>query len=171
MKKLFLTLIGVIAALFLSGCAGMGGNDAYAAAHKSAADSRTAESNNRAKTESDRALAAASMAKQCKDDVCRALGFMTLMQLGGSTQAAAPTPAPVIAAPVNEAVEIFKDVTKTAVSLYGIRVGGAISLVNATRGAADVSVTGAGIKALDIYNSNPANAKNPHTRRHEGASI
>ena len=153
MKKLLLTLIACVAALFLTGCAGMGGNDAYAAAHKAAADSRTAESNNRAKAESDRALAAASMAKQCKEDVCRALGFMTLMQLGGSSQAAAPTPAPVIAAPVNEAVEIFKDITKTAVNLYGIRVGGAISLVNATRGAADVGATGAGLKALDIYST------------------
>lgn len=153
MKKLFLTLIAIIAALFLSGCAGMGGNDAYASAHKAAADSRTAESNNRTKAESDRALAAASMAKACKDDVCRAMGFMALMQLGGNAQAAGATPAPVIAAPVNEAVEVFKDLTKTAVSLYGIRVGGAISLVNATRGAADAGATGAGIKALDIYNA------------------
>lgn len=153
MKKLFLTLIAVIAALFLSGCAGMGGNDAYAAAHKSYADTRTAESNNRAKAESDRALAAASMAKQCKEDVCRALGFMTLMQLGGTAQAAVATPAPDIKPPVNEAVEIFKDVTKTAVSLYGIRVNGAINLVNATRGPADVGATGAGLKALDIYST------------------
>jgi hypothetical protein len=129
----------------------MGGNDAYAAAHKSAADSRTAESNNRAKAESDRSLAAASMAKECKEDVCRALGFMTLMQLGGTSQAAVATPAPVIAPPVNEAVEVFKDLTKTALGLYGIRVGGAISLVNATRGPADVGATGAGLKALDIY--------------------
>ena len=158
MKKLFLTLIVCTAALFLTGCAGMGGNDAYAAAHKSAADSRTAESNNRAKAESDRALAAASMAKQCKEDVCRALGFMTLMQLGGSIQSVAATPAPVIAPPVNETVEVFKDLTKTALGLYGIRVGGAISLVNATRGPADVGATGAGLKALDIY-SNTTTAK------------
>lgn len=151
MKKILLTLIACVAVLLLSGCAGMGGNDAYAAAHKSYADTRTAESNNRAKAESDRALAAASMAKQCKEDVCRALGFMTLMQLGGSAQAATPTPAPVIAAPVNEAVEIFKDVTKTAVSLYGIRVGGALGLVNATKGAADIDAAKAGIGALDIY--------------------
>jgi hypothetical protein len=160
MKTLF-AIVACIAALLMTGCAGMGGNDAYAAAHKSAADSRTAESNNRAKAESDRALAAASMAKQCKEDVCRALGFMTLMQLGGTAQAAAPTPtpAPVIAPPVNEAVEVFKDITKTALGLYGIRVGGAISLVNATRGAANTDTAGAGLKALDIYNTTTATAK------------
>jgi PBP1b-binding outer membrane lipoprotein LpoB len=151
MKKLFLTLIACVFALFLTGCAGMGGNDAYAAAHKSYADTRTAESNNRAKAESDRALAAASMAKQCKEDVCRALGFMAIMQMGGSAQAAVATPAPVIAPPVNEAVEIFKDITKTAVGLYGIRVNGALGLVNATRGAADIDAAKAGIGALDIY--------------------
>jgi predicted small lipoprotein YifL len=145
MKK----LIALTMLVTLTGCAGMGGNEAYTAAHKAAADSRTAESANRAKAEEARVLAAASMAKTCKDDVCRAMGFMALMQFGGGVSPT-NTPAPVIAPPVNEAVEIFKDITKTALGLYGIRVNGAIGLVNATRGAADIDAAREGLSSLDV---------------------
>lgn len=155
MKKLFLPLIACVFALSLSGCAGMGGNDAYAAAHKAAADSRTAESNNRAKADETLALAVTSLGKGCESDMCRGMALMTFNNMRQAIASAVATAAPVIAPPVNEVVEVFKDLTKTAVSLYGIRVGGAVSLVNATRGPADASVTGAGIKALDIYNANP----------------
>jgi predicted small lipoprotein YifL len=146
MKKLLL----ILALFALSGCAGMGGNEAYTAAHKVAADSRTAESNNRAKAEEARVLAAASMAKTCKDDVCRAMGFMALMQFGGGVSPT-NTPAPVIAPPVNETLEIAKTVINGALGFYGIRVNGAISLVNSTRGAADIDAAKTGLDMLDLY--------------------
>jgi hypothetical protein len=77
------------------------------------------------------------------------MGFMALMQFGGGVSPT-NTPAPVIAPPVNEAVEIFKDITKTALGLYGIRVNGAIGLVNATRGAADIDAAREGLSSLDV---------------------
>lgn len=149
-------IVAALAVFALTGCAGMGGNEAYTNAHRAAADSRTAESNNRAKAESDRSLAAASMAKACKDDVCRAMGFMALMQFGGNTPAVA-TAAPVIAPPVNEALEVTKTLINGALGFYGIRVNGAIGLVNATRGAADLDAAKAGLDMLDLYrNTTPA---------------
>ena len=157
-KKVAAVLAVFIFAFTLSGCAGMGGNDAYAAAHKAAADSRTAESNSRAKADETLALAVTSIGKGCESDMCRGMALMTFNNMRQAIGSAVQTAAPVIAAPVNEAVEVFKDITKTALGLYGIRVGGAISLVNATRGPADVSATGAGLKALDIY-SNTTTAK------------
>lgn len=145
----FVAFAGLV--LMLSGCAGMGGNEAYSSAHKSAAEGRIAEVTARAKAEETLAMAAASVAKGCESDMCRAMAMMTFSNMRQVAGNAVATAAPVIAAPVNEMAEVFKDVTKTALGLYGIRVGGAVSLVNATRGAADAGAAGGGLKALDIY--------------------
>lgn len=152
-KKVAIAAGAIVLMVMLSGCAGMGGNEAYAAAHKSSADSRIAETNARAKAEETLALSAASAAMGCESDLCRAMAMMTFSNMRQVAGNAVQTAAPAIAAPINEVAEVFKDITKTALGLYSIRVGGAVSLVNATRGPADANATGAGIKALDIYST------------------
>lgn len=158
MKKILLTLL-VLLSFLLTGCAGMGGNDAYAAAHKSAADGRMAEANARAQSEQTLALAAASAAKGCESDLCRAMAMMTFGNMRSSASNLLQTAAPAIAAPVNEALEVFKEVGKTALGLYGIRINGALGLVNATKGAADIDATKAGIGALDLITTTTTPAK------------
>lgn len=157
MKSIFLLLSFCVLSM-LAGCAGMGGNDAYAAAHRAAADSRTAEAQATAKAKETEALAATSVAKACESDLCRVaiMGYASLRQ---ATAKVVETAAPVIAPPVNEALEVFKTVARTATDLYSIRVNGALGLVNATRGAADINATKAGIGALDIYTTTTTTAK------------
>lgn len=150
MKKL-LTLIAIIA---LSGCA-TGGNQAYQAAHKSAADRGIAEANARADSDKTLALAVASAAKGCESDVCRMGAMLTFANMKAAAGSAIQSAAPVIAAPVNEALEWAKVIVNGATGLYGLRVNGAIGLVNATRGAADLDAAKEGLSALDVYRSAP----------------
>jgi hypothetical protein len=70
--------------------------------------------------------------------------------VNSATQSAAP----VIQAPVNEALEWAKVFVNGATGLYGLRVNAAVGLVNATRGAADVGATKEGLSSLDIYRNN-----------------
>ena len=152
MKKLLLTLI--LSVLALTGCAS-GGNQAFTAAHKSAADRGIAEAQSRQKADETLALAVASAGKGCEADLCRGMAMMALMSMKAAAGAAIQSAAPVIQAPVNEAVEVFKDITKTALGLYGLRINGALGLVNATRGAADIDAAKAGLSALDVYRAAP----------------
>ena len=147
MKKLLLALTTVV---ILAGCAS-GGNQAYQAAHDSASKRGIAEANARVDSEKTLAMAAASIGKSCADDTCRMGALMTLASLKAATGAAIQSAAPVIQAPVNEALEWAKVIVGGATSLYGIRVNGAISLVNATRGAANIDAAKAGLDALDVY--------------------
>jgi hypothetical protein len=47
-------------------------------------------------------------------------------------------------------MEVFKDITKTALGLYGLRINGALGLVNATKGAADTGAAMEGLSSLDV---------------------
>jgi hypothetical protein len=146
MKKL-LALFAVIA---LAGCA-TGGNQAYQAAHKSAADRGIAEANARAKSDETLALAVASAGKGCVEDMCRGMAMMALMSMKAAAGSAIQSAAPVIQAPINEGLEWAKVIVNGATGLYGLRVNAAIGLVNATRGAADIDATKEGLSALDVY--------------------
>lgn len=143
-------IAAVIAALWLSGCA-TGGNQAYQAAHDSASKRGIAEVQSRQKAEETLALAVASVGKSCENDVCRMGAMLTFANMKNAAGAAIQSAAPVIQAPVNEVLEWAKVIVGGATSLYGIRVNGAISLVNATRGAADIDAAKAGLDALDVY--------------------
>lgn len=148
-------LLALFTVIALTGCAS-GGNQAYQAAHDSASKRGIAEANARVDAEKTLAMAAASIGKSCADDTCRMGALMTLANLKAAAGAAIQSAAPVIQAPVNEALEWARVIVGGATSLYGIRVNGAISLVNTTRGAADGDAAKAGLDALDVYRATPA---------------
>lgn len=143
-----LLLIAIV--LSLTGCAS-GGNKAYQAAHDSASKRGIAEAQARQKADETLSLAVASVGKSCADDTCRMGAFMTLANLKAASGAAIQSAAPVIAAPVNEALEWAKVIVGGATSLYSLRINGALGLVNATRGAADIDAAKAGLDMLDVY--------------------
>lgn len=145
----------VLAVVSLTGCAS-GANQAYQAAHDAASKRGVAEAASRAEIEKTKYLALASAAKACTTGEC-ALGMALAMTAIGSRSEAASSAAPAIAPPTNEFLDGFKAVAQTALGLYGIRVNGAISLVNATRGAANSDAAAAGLNALDVYRSDTVN--------------
>lgn len=149
-KKVAIVVSVVVLVLMLTGCAS-GGNQAYASAHKVASERGIAEAQARTKSEETLALAVASAAKSCESDVCRMGAFLTFANMKAAASSAIQSAAPVIAAPVNEALEWTKVIVNGATGLYGLRVNAAIGLVNATRGAADVNTTKEGLSALDVY--------------------
>lgn len=135
MKKLLLSL--VLSVLALTGCASSG-NQAYTAAHKSAADRGIAEANARADSDKTLALAVASAAKSCESDVCRMGAMLTFANMKAAAGAAIQSAAPVIQAPVNEALEWAKVLVPAAAGAYNAYLGTTLGIVNATKGAADV---------------------------------
>jgi hypothetical protein len=146
MKKLF----AILTVLALSGCA-VSSNEAYVAAHNAARDRGVIEAQSRADADKQLALAVASAAKGCESDVCRMGAMLTFSNMKSVVNSAAGEAAPVIQAPVNEALEWAKVIVNGATGLYGLRVNAAVGLVNATRGAADVDATKEGLSSLDIY--------------------
>lgn len=138
MKKFFL-FIAVAFVTLLAGCA-TSGNDAFIAAHKSANEARATEIAAKARADSDRSMAIASVAKGCPDASCRGMAMMALMQIGTAAGNAAQAAAPVIAAPVNEALEFVKAVVPAALTAgvqgYGIWANTALGVVNSNNALA-----------------------------------
>jgi hypothetical protein len=149
MKTIFATLI--LSAL--TGCAsvdGVGGNTAYIKAHEAQASARTIEVQAKANADTALANALATASAACTSDGCRGMALMALSNLRSSTAAAVATAPAVIAAPVNEALEGFKFLAKTAVDLYSIRAGTIVKLGDMNRGAADKDVLREGLSTLDV---------------------
>ena len=115
MKKILIA----ITVLMLSACAGMGGNEAYSEAHKSAERRGIAEANATAKANETIALAIASAAKGCESDACRMGAMMSFASIKAQANAIVQSTAPAIAAPVNEALAWGKLLVDGATSLYG----------------------------------------------------
>jgi hypothetical protein len=147
MKILFLTIVFSI----LSGCAS-GGNQAYTAAHKSAADRGIAEAQARADSDKTLALAVASAAKGCESDVCRMGAMLTFANMKAAAGAAIQSAAPVIQAPVNEALEWAKLVVPAAVGMHANHLGAVLGIVNSTKGAADKDIANIGITSITPVN-------------------
>jgi hypothetical protein len=150
MKTIFATLI--LAAL--TGCAsvdGVGGNTAYIKAHEAQASARTIEV--QAKANADTALvnALATTSAACTSDGCRGMAFMAMSNVRNAAAAAVATAPAAIAAPVNEALEGFKTLAKTAIDLYSLRVGAVIKLGEMGRGAGDKDVLRDSLSTLDVY--------------------
>jgi hypothetical protein len=120
----------------LAGCAS-GGNQAYTAAHKSASDRGIAEAQARADADKTLALAVASAAKGCDNDVCRMGAMLTLANMKATAGAAVQRAAPVIQAPVNEALEWAKVLVPAVGGAYNAYLGTVMGIVNSTKGAAD----------------------------------
>jgi hypothetical protein len=78
------------------------------------------------------------------------MAFMAMSNIRNAAAAAVATAPAVIAAPVNEALEGFKFVAKTAVDLYSLRIGAAIKLGDMSRGAGDKDVLREGLSTLDV---------------------
>lgn len=132
MKKL-LTVLAVIA---LAGCAS-GGNQAYTAAHESASKRGIAEVQARADADKTLAMAVASTGKACTEDMCRGMAMMALMSMKAAAGAAIQSAAPVIQAPVNEALEWAKVLVPAVGGAYNAYLGTVMGIVNSTKGAAD----------------------------------
>ena len=148
MNYLKLTLIALSAAVIM-GCA-TNGNDAYVTAHTAASQRGIAEAQQKADADKALSKAASDVGAKCDSDMCRMGAFLTFSNMKAASGAVTQSAAPVIAAPVNEAVEVFKDITKTALGLYGLRINGALGLVNATKGAADTGAAMEGLSSLDV---------------------
>lgn len=146
MKKILIA----ITVLMLTACAGMGGNEAYSEAHKAASARGIAEANASAKANETIALAIASAAKGCETDACRMGAMMSYASIKAQIDSVAKSVAPVIQAPVNEALEWTKTIVGAATNLYSIRMGAAIKLGDMSRGAADTSVLNNAMSTLDI---------------------
>ena len=146
MKKILIA----ITVLMLTACAGMGGNEAYSEAHKAASARGIAEANASAKANETIALAIASAAKGCETDACRMGAMMSYASIKAQVESVARSVAPVIQAPVNEALEWTKTIVGAATNLYGLRVGAAIKLGDLSRGAADKDVLNNAMSTLDI---------------------
>ena len=144
MKKLLLALTTVV---ILAGCAS-GGNQAYQAAHESASKRGIAEAQARADAEKTLAMAAASIGKSCQEDVCRMGAMMTLSALKSAATAAIQSAGPVIAAPVNEALEWAKVLVPGAITLHANHLGAVLGIVNSTKGAADKDIANIGITSI-----------------------
>lgn len=148
MKKSLIAIVAV--ATLLAGCAGMGGNEAYVKAHEAYADRAKTEANATAKTQETIALAIASAAKGCETDACRMGAMMSYASIKAQVESVARSVAPVIQAPVNEALEWTKTIVGAATNLYGLRVGAAIKLGDMSRGAADKDVLNNALSTVDI---------------------
>jgi hypothetical protein len=149
MKRIVATL--TLAAL--TGCAsvdGVGGNTAYIKAHEAQASARTIEVQAKANADTALANALATASAACTSDGCIGMALMALSNLRSSTAAAVATAPAAIAAPVNEALEGFKFLAKTAVDLYSLRLGAAIKLGDMSRGAGDKDVLREGLSTLDV---------------------
>ena len=153
MKKYLLALTMVVT---LAGCAGMGGNEAYSEAHKAAERRGIAEANATAKANETIALAIASAAKGCESDACRMGAMMSYASIRAQVESVAKTVQPVIAAPVNEALEFTKTLLGAATNLYGLRVGLSKYGIDASRsiGAADKDVIRDGMSYSDVIRGN-----------------
>jgi hypothetical protein len=147
MKKL-LALFAVVA---LAGCA-TGGNQAYTAAHESASKRGIAEAQARADSDKTLALAVASAGKGCVEDMCRGMAMMALMSMKAAAGAAIQSAAPVIQAPVNEALEFAKILVPAAVGMHANHLGAVIGIVNSTKGAADKDIANIGITSITPVN-------------------
>lgn len=147
MKKILIALTMMVT---LAGCAGIGGNEAYVKAHEAYADRAKTEANATAKTQETIALAIASAAKGCETDACRMGAMMSYASIKAQVESVARSVAPVIQAPVNEALEWTKTIVGAATNLYGLRVGAAIKLGDLSRGAADKDVLNNAMSTLDI---------------------
>ena len=132
MKK----LLAVLAAIALAGCAS-GGNQAYTAAHESASKRGIAEATARADADKTLALAVASAAKGCESDVCRMGAMLTFANMKAAAGAAIQSAAPVIQAPVNEALEWAKILVPGAITMHANHLGAVLGIVNSTKGASD----------------------------------
>ena len=148
MKKSLITLTMMVT--LLAGCAGMGGNEAYSEAHKAASARGIAEANASAKANETIALAIASAAKGCETDACRMGAMMSYASIKAQIDSVAKSVAPVIQAPVNEALEWTKTIVGAATNLYSIRMGAAIKLGDMSRGAADKDVLNNALSTVDI---------------------
>ena len=135
----------------LAGCAS-GGNQAYQAAHESASKRGIVEAQARADAEKTLAMAAASIGKSCQEDVCRMGAMMTLSALKAAATAAIQSAAPVIQAPVNEALEWAKILVPGAITMHANHLGAVIGIVSSTKGAADKDVAVQGIGAITPAN-------------------
>lgn len=142
MKALFLTIV-----IALAGCAS-GGNQAYQAAHESASKRGIAEAQARQKADETLALAVASAAKTCESDVCRMGAMLTFANMKAAAGAAIQSAAPVIQAPVNEALEWAKILVPGAITAHANHLGAVVGIVNSTKGAADKDVAAQGIGAI-----------------------
>lgn len=149
MKKLLLSLTLTVVAL--TGCAS-GGNQAYTAAHKSASDRGIAEAQARADSDKTLALAVASAAKSCESDVCRMGAMLTFANMKAAAGAAIQSAAPVIAAPVNEALEWAKVLVPGAITMHANHLGAVLGIVNSTKGAADKDIANIGITSITPVN-------------------
>lgn len=129
-------LIALLAAIALAGCAS-GGNQAYTAAHESASKRGIAEANARAEADKTLALAVASAAKGCESDVCRMGAMLTFANMKAAAGAAIQSAAPVIQAPVNEALEWAKILVPGAITMHANHLGAVLGIVNSTKGASD----------------------------------
>lgn len=145
MKVLIAT---ILFAMFATGCATGGGNAAYQAAHESASKRGIAEAQARAKSDETLALAVASAAKGCESDVCRMGAMLTFANMKAAAGAAIQSAAPVIQAPVNEALEWGKLIVPAVVGMHANHLGTVLGLVNSTKGAADKDIANNGITAI-----------------------
>lgn len=149
MKKLL--LLSVFAVVALAGCAS-GGNQAYQAAHESASKRGIAEATARADADKTLALAVASAAKSCESDVCRMGAMLTFANMKAAAGAAIQSAAPVIAAPINEALEWAKVLVPGAITLHANHLGAVLGIVNSTKGAADKDIANIGITSITPVN-------------------
>lgn len=148
MKKLLLALTTVV---ILTGCAS-GGNQAYQAAHESASKRAIVEAQARADADKTLALAVASAAKSCESDVCRMGAMLTFANMKAAAGAAIQSAAPVIAAPVNEALEWAKVLVPGAITMHANHLGAVLGIVNSTKGAADKDIANIGITSITPVN-------------------
>ena len=144
MKKLLLSLTTVV---ILAGCAS-GSNQAYQAAHESASKRGIVEAQARADAEKTLALAVASAAKNCESDVCRMGAMLTFANMKAAVGAAIQSAAPVIQAPVNEALEWVKVLVPGAIAMHSNHLGAVLGIVNSTKGAADKDVAGNALTSI-----------------------
>lgn len=149
MKKLLSSL--TLSILALTGCAS-GGNQAYQAAHDSAAKRGIVEAQARADADKTLALAVASAAKSCESDVCRMGAMLTFANMKAAAGAAIQSAAPAIAAPVNEALEWAKILVPSVVAVHANQWAGVLGAINSTKGAADKDTASLGINAMTIAN-------------------
>lgn len=145
MKKLLLSLTLTVVAL--TGCAS-GGNQAYQAAHESAAKRGIVEAQARSDADKTMALAVASAAKSCESDVCRMGAMLTFANMKATAGAAIQSAAPVIQAPVNEALEWAKVLVPGAITMHANHLGAVLGIVNSTKGAADKDIANIGITSI-----------------------
>lgn len=141
-------LIAVILfSIFATGCAS-GGNQAYQAAHESASKRGIAEAQARQKADETLALAVASAAKGCESDVCRMGAMLTFANMKAAAGTAIQSAAPVIQAPVNEALEWAKILVPGAITMHANHLGAVLGIVNSTKGAADKDVAGNALTSI-----------------------